>query len=87
MQRNISCDTVPLSCLIFVKNKDKKKKFASPVKVLHDDPHEHVEDKEADKEEEGDEVEQPPLVKILLGLYTSKWNNLKISFRQHDSIK
>ena len=77
MQRNISCDTVPLSCLIFVKNKDKKKKFASPVKVLHDDPHEHVEDKEADKEEEGDEVEQPPLVKVLLGLYTTQANGRK----------
>ena len=60
-----------------MKNKDKKKKFASPVKVLHDDPHEHVEDKEADKEEEGDEVEQPPLVKVLLGLYTTQANGRK----------
>jgi hypothetical protein len=38
------------------------------VEVLNDDPHKHVEDEEADKEQEGDEVEEAPFVKILLGL-------------------
>ncbi len=38
------------------------------MEVLNNDPHKHVEDEEADKEQEGDEVEQAPFVKILLGL-------------------
>lgn len=35
------------------------------MEVLHDDPDEHVEDEEAHQEEEGDEVQQPPLGVIL----------------------
>ena len=36
----------------------------APVEVLHNDPDKHVEDEEADKQEERDEVQQPPLVVI-----------------------
>lgn len=39
-----------------------------PVEVLDDDPHEHVEYEEADEEQEGDEVEQTPLVVVTLRL-------------------
>ena len=38
------------------------------MEVLHDDPHEHVEDEEPHEEEEGDEVDQAPLVEVLAGL-------------------
>ena len=38
------------------------------VEVLHDHAHKHVEDEEADEQEEGDEVDQPPLVEILARL-------------------
>jgi hypothetical protein len=38
------------------------------VEIFNDNTNEHVEDEESDQEQEGDEVEQPPLVKVLLGL-------------------
>ena len=38
------------------------------MEVLHDHPHEHVEYEKAHEEEEGDEVDQAPLVVVLLGL-------------------
>jgi hypothetical protein len=38
------------------------------VEVLYDNTNEHVEDKESDQEQEGDEVQQPPLVEVLLRL-------------------
>lgn len=38
------------------------------VEVLHDDANEHVEDEEADNEEEGDEVQQHPGVVVPHGL-------------------
>ena len=37
----------------------------APVEVLHDDTDEHVEDEEANQEQEGDKVEQPPLIEVL----------------------
>ena len=42
--------------------------FSLPVEVLHDYPHEHVQHEEADKEQEGDEVDKPPLVVVTLRL-------------------
>ena len=41
---------------------------AAAVEVLHDDTDEHVEDEEANQEEEGDEVEKAPLIVVLSGL-------------------
>lgn len=38
------------------------------VEVLHHDAHKHVEDKEADDQEEGDEIEQHPWVVVGDGL-------------------
>ena len=38
------------------------------VEVLDNDAHKHVEDKEADKKEKGDKVDDPPLVVILYRL-------------------
>ena len=38
------------------------------MEVLHDDTDEHVEDEEANQEEEGDEVEKTPLIIVLSGL-------------------
>ena len=40
----------------------------APVEVLHDDTNEHVEDEEANQEQEGDEVEKTPLIVVLSGL-------------------
>ena len=42
---------------------------AAPVEVLHHDPHEHVEHEEADQQQEGDEVQQAPLVVVLARLH------------------
>lgn len=38
------------------------------MKVLDDHANKHIEDKESNEEEEGDEVDQSPLVEILLRL-------------------
>lgn len=38
--------------------------LATLVEVLHHHTHEHVEDKEADDQEEGDEVEQHPWIVV-----------------------
>ncbi len=35
------------------------------MKVLHHDPHEHVEHEEANQQQERDEVDEPPLVEVL----------------------
>ena len=43
---------------------------AAPVEVLHHDPHEHVEHEEADQQQEGDEVQQAPLVVVLARLHS-----------------
>ena len=40
----------------------------APVEVLHDDTDEHVEDEEANQEEERDEVKKTPLIVVLSGL-------------------
>ena len=45
----------------------------APVEVLHDDTHEHVEDEEANQEQEGDEVEETPLVVVLSGLQGERY--------------
>ena len=45
---------------------------AAPVEVLHDDSNEHVEDEEADKKKEGDEIEKSPFVVVL------SWLNKKV---------
>ena len=41
---------------------------SASVEILHNHPNKHVEDKEANKEKEGDEVEKSPLVVVLLRL-------------------
>ena len=41
----------------------------TPVKVLHDDAHEHVQHEEAHQQQERDEVDQPPFVEVLTGLF------------------
>ena len=55
---------------------------AAPVEVLHHDPHEHVEHEEADQQQEGDEVQQPPLVVVLARLHAhlDRLKLLKILF-------
>ena len=42
------------------------------VEVLHDHAHKHVEDEEANEQEEGDEVDQPPLIEVLARLWKKK---------------
>ena len=45
-------------------------RLATLVKVLDDDSDEHVQDEEADQQEERDEVEQTPLAVVQLRLNT-----------------
>ena len=69
---NVQCTVYSIECIVYSVKRIVYSTCSSNVpaamEVLHDHPHEHVEYEKAHEEEEGDEVDQAPLVVVLLGL-------------------